>query len=382
MNTFHLIIKEALHRKMNFLLSLLAVITAVALFVFFFTTGKASKNETRVVMRDIGYNLRIIPKKTDMNKFWANGFSESVMSEEYVYKLASQKNFSYNHLVAILHKKVVWRDKEVILSGISPEVCPPDKKRPSMTFTVEEGKVYVGFELSDSLNLQEGEKIEFLGEPFTVAKTLSETGSIDDIRIYGNLQDVQKILGMEGKVNEIKALECVCLTDSPEEFRAKLKRQLAQVLPDAKVIEMRSIAEARQKQRWMISRYFSIIMPFVIVVCAVWLGALAMMNVRDRQYEIGIMRALGYGSGKVASLFLGKAVVIGLLGATLGFVIGTELALAYGAEIFKVTAKMIKPIYSMLGWSIIAAPAFTALSSFIPAMLAVTQEPAFTLRVE
>ena len=205
-------------------------------------------------------------------------------------------------------------------------------------------------------------------------------GSDDDIRIYGHLHDVQKILGMEGRINEIQALECVCFTMSPEEFRATLREQLAKVLPNAKVIEIQSIAIARQRQRWMVEKYFSLIMPFVIIVCAVWIGALAMMNVRERRYEIGIMRALGYSSSKIASLFLLKAVITGLIGAAVGFGIGTGLALSYGPEIFKVTAKMIKPLYGLLGWSIIAAPAFAALSSFIPAMVAVTQDPALTLK--
>ncbi len=63
MKTAHLIIKEIMHRKGNFLLSLLAVVTAVALFTAFFTTGEASKRETTRLMRDIGLNLRIIPKE-------------------------------------------------------------------------------------------------------------------------------------------------------------------------------------------------------------------------------------------------------------------------------------------------------------------------------
>ena len=98
MTTFHLIFKEFIHRKMNSLLSLLAIVTAVALFVSFFTTGEASKRETTRLMRDMGFNLRIIPKETDMDKFWATGFSEYTMQEECVNRFASNKNFAYNHL--------------------------------------------------------------------------------------------------------------------------------------------------------------------------------------------------------------------------------------------------------------------------------------------
>ena len=377
----HLILKESLHRKFSFLLSLLAIITAVALFVSFFTTGEASKRETTRLMRDIGFNLRIIPKETDMNKFWARGFSEHTMPQDYVYRFASQEavGLSYNHLLATLHKRVLWRGMEAILTGISSEVSPPDKPKPAMIFEIERGTVYVGSLLANTLNIRKGDTVEILGKPFTVARCLSESGSEDDIRIFGHLADVQGLLNMEGQVNEIKALECLCRNPSKDTFTI-LKEDLQRILPETKVIRISAIATAREKQRLMVEEYFAFILPFVLVVCGAWIGVLAMMNVRERQYEIGVMRALGYGSGQIASLFLGKAIVIGLLGAAVGFAVGTGLALGFGPDIFEVTAKAIKPLYRLLVWSLVAAPAFAALASFIPTMVAVTQDPAVTLR--
>jgi len=74
-----LIVKEILFRKFNFLLSLLAVSFALAFFVFFFTANKASTRETIRLTRDMGYNLRIIPKDTDMNIFWTTGYSARII---------------------------------------------------------------------------------------------------------------------------------------------------------------------------------------------------------------------------------------------------------------------------------------------------------------
>ncbi len=361
----------------------MAVVMAVALFVSFFTTGRASERETTRLMRNIGFNLRIIPKDTDIDKFWMRGFSESMMPEDYVYRLASQRGISYAHLTAILQRKIVWRGKEAIMMGISPEISPPGKQKPSMSFTVEQGTVYVGFELARALKLRKGDIVDIFDRTFTVEKCLPESGSDDDIRIYGHLRDVQDLLNVEGGINEIKALECLCLTgDSDKSSLSILREQIAQVLPGAKVIRIQSIATARRRQRLMVERYFAFIIPLVLIVCAAWIGVLAMVNVRERRQEIGIMRALGYGSGKIALLFLGKAAIVGTIGAVVGFGIGTALALSYGPDIFKVTAKMIEPLYGLLGWSLIAAPAFAALSSFIPSMVAVTQDPAITLREE
>ena len=79
---------------------------------------------------------------------------------------------------------------------------------------------------------------------------------------------------------------------------------------------------------------------------------------------------------------MGRAVLIGLLGAGLGFAVGTWVSLVYGPEIFKITAKMIKPLYPLLGWSLLGASAFAASGSFIPTTIAVTQDPAVTLSQE
>jgi putative ABC transport system permease protein len=386
MTQLSLVFKEIAHRKVNFLLGSLAVLTAVALFVAFVTTGQAYRRETTRVMRDMGQNLRIIPRETSIDEFWSVGFSERTMPEEYVHRFASLKNYSYTHLTATLQKKVLWRNMNVILTGIVSEVLPLDKSQQSpMTFSVGQGTVYFGFEVARTLGIKKGDVVDILGKPFTVVKCLSETGSSDDIRIYGHLHDIQSILNLEGKINEIKALECLCFI-GPNKTLAEpgvvAKQQLAEILPEAKVVLLQGIAEVRQKQRAAMEGYLAFIMPFILVACGAWIGVLAMMNVRDRQQEIGLMRAIGHGSGKIAMLFLGKAMIIGLLGAIGGFLIGTVLALNFGPEIFKVTAKAIKPEYILLIRSLIAAPAFAALASFIPVMIAVTEDPADTLREE
>ncbi len=123
-------------------------------------------------------------------------------------------------------------------------------------------------------------------------------------------------------------------------------------------------------------------MPLVVVVCGIWIGSLAAVNTRERKHEIGVMRALGYGTGAIVRLILGKAVFIGFVGAMVGFAMGTVLALTVGPDIFQVTAKLIKPMYGLLGWSLLAAPALACLSSFIPAMSATVLDPAEILRHE
>ncbi|MHC4544451.1 MAG: ABC transporter permease [Planctomycetota bacterium] len=364
-----LIFKEIRHRKTNFALGLLGVMMAVALFISFFTAAKASNRETARLMLSLGFNLHIIPKDTNMNEFLLTGLPNKTMPEQYTEILASQKKISYNHLMATLQKKITWRSLDVVLTGLAPEVSPPGRKTPPMKDPIERGNLYVGYRVAKTLGLNESDVVEIKGKTFKVAKCLAESGGTDDIRIQCNLLDAQDILGLPEQISEIQAVDCLCFTPT-DDPASMLRKEIGPLLPEAQVFHTKAIASARAKTRQMVRNLFAVIV-------------LAVMNVRDRQQEIGIMRALGYGSGRITLLFLGKAIIIGLLGAIIGYIVGTVLALNFGPDIFKMTAKtMIRPDMSLLLYSLVFAPVFAAVSSFIPAMIAVTYDPAVTLREE
>ena len=193
------------------------------------------------------------------------------------------------------------------------------------------------------------------------------------------LSDAQKALDLQGRINEIRAIDCLCLEQS-EDAIGMLRSELERILPTAKVTQVKAVAKARNNQRKMANKYFVFIIPVVVIGCLVWLGMMTVINVRDRRAEIGLMRALGYGSSKISLLFLGKSVIIGLIGALFGFLLGTYLALRVGPVIFRLTANQVYPIYSLLVWSIVIAPIFSAFSSFIPTMIAVSADPVVSLR--
>ena len=379
MNLAKMIVKEIAHRKANALLTLLGVLAAVGFFVAFVTMGTAAKRETTRIMRDMGYNLRIIPKETDMEQFLLKGYADQTMPQETVQRFVKQRGITYVHLLATLQQIYDWDGSQVLLTGVASEVSPQDKKKPSMLFEVDPGNLYLGYQVAQTKGLKKGDTVSLDGQEYKIERTLSETGSIDDIRVYANLKDAQEILGKPGQINEIKALDCLCRNPDKETIEV-LREELKEILPEGEVVKIEAIAMARENQRIMMEDYFSLIMSIVIIVCAIWIGTLAMINTRERRYEIGILRALGYGSGQIAGLFLGKAILLGLAGAAVGFFVGSAVAMQAGPEIFKVTAKSIKVEYGLLGWSLISAPLFTALSAFIPAMIAVTDDPAEILR--
>ncbi len=106
MSVVRMIFKEIWHRKINFLLAVLAVTTAVAFFVAFLTAAKASERETARLMLSMGYNLHVIAKEANLGQFLMTGIPDNTMPQSYLDTLARQQSISYNHLLATLDGKV------------------------------------------------------------------------------------------------------------------------------------------------------------------------------------------------------------------------------------------------------------------------------------
>ena len=113
------------------------LVSVSALATAYFTTEKAATRETTRVARDLGFNLRILPRETDMDAYWFQGFSDHTMPEASVDKLASADGvfMTFNHLMASLRQKIIIQDREVVLVGVAPTVTSPDKKKRPMGAT-------------------------------------------------------------------------------------------------------------------------------------------------------------------------------------------------------------------------------------------------------
>ncbi len=377
-----LILKEIKHRKFNFLMGLIGMVTIVALVVFFYTMTRATQKETIRLTRDMGFNVRIIPGDTDINQFWTDGYSNLSMSQDVVDKLVDQKSVNYAHLTASLHKRVQFREKDVVLTGIASEEREPSgAEKSKMIFAIEKDKVYLGYSIANQFNIKEGDVIKVLEQDFEVSKTLSESGSDEDIRIYFNLESLQKLVNMQGQINEVMAINCMCSTKNGDPL-GELRAELQKIAPEADVLMKNNVADAREKQRKMTDKYFIYLFPIILIICALWLGSVTMTNVKERSAEIGIMRALGFTSWKISMQFFLRALLIGFMGAIIGFVIGTILSYQLGPNIFSVAKTYIKPNYIMLLLAVIIGPLFAALSSLLPVLWSVNRDSAELLKAQ
>ena len=424
-----LVLKEIRYRKLSFVLGLISVAVAVGSFVGAITllevhdlrTGQilaekqavlkkqlaTLQDDVRKAMLKLGFNVVILPKDQDLGDWHADDAGSRTMPEDYVHRLAESGVVTVRHFLPSLQQRIFWpeRKRTIILVGTRGEVPNLHKgPREPMVQPVPDGKMVLGHELSRSLGLGIGDRAVLLGRTYTVHRFAEERGNKDDITVWIPLQEAQELLGQEGRINAVLALQCLCAGKGV----AKVREDIARVLPNTQVVEMGTRVLARAEARTRVGEdarasleqekqtrlklrseregIASILTSLVIVACAVWVGFLALSNVRERRPEIGILRALGYRSRQILMLFLSRAVVIGLIGAVLGTVTGllagrqVGLALEEGAIDVGGVGSLLDPMQMVL--ALLMAPLLSMVASWIPSVMAAQHDPAEILREE
>lgn len=415
----HLVVAEIRHRKLHAALLLLSITVAVASLVGALTALRAHDMRTdeiiatkeaqtraqmaeleddyRKIMKELGFNVLILPRDQDLGELYAEQHASAFMPEAYVDTLANSGLMSIRHLLPNLQQKVQWpeRRRTVILTGVRGEV-PLVHRNPlePILLPVPAGTAVLGYELHHSLGLAEGDRIELLGRTFTVSSCRPERGNRDDITIWIDLATAQALLNKPGLITGIHALKCHCYG----ERLGKIRGDIEAVLPATRVVEFASEiitrAEARDRAadmaraavaaerqtrarlRGEAEAFAAVLVPLVVLASGLWMATLSWFNVRERRGEIGMLRAIGLGSGRIVGLFLGKALILGWAGALAGYAVGFA-----GGSIWGGTDDLAR-LYSLpvllLGLGM--APLLSCVSAWVPAVLAAQQDPADILR--
>lgn len=411
MKLWQLVSREIWHRKLNFFLSLLAVVLAVTCAVGFVTLLDAQEQHTkkhvaalddeiRKITKQMGFNVYILPAEQNLADFHSQDFAVKTMPQSYVDRLAESRDVvTINHLRPALIRKLKWpeQNRQVVLMGVSG-VVPfhhRDRKKP-LALPVPKGKMNVGSVLADELALAKGQQVEFLGQKFQVDKIYPPRGNMDDIYVWIDLKEAQNLLNMQDQINLIQALECNCASvDRLAEVQAEISKILG---ADVQVIEMATKAIARAKARTKVKQsgevtlkrwqtFAAIVLPINVAAAGLWVALLSLINIRSRRAEIGIWRAIGFRSRRILTLFLSKAVLIGLVGAVAGIGLGASMghllwdALVGAESDVRVELTSSKTLWLFSG-VLFATPLLAILATWLPALSAANQDPAVVLREE
>ena len=428
MTIWRLIAKEILHRKLNFALGVLSVMAASGIVVAQFTLLRAHdlsterilhakqaeaevrlakmEDDYRKYMKELGFNLLILPKDQDLTEFWQSGFASATMPESAVTKLANSETMLVRHLLPIVQQRIDWPEQKrrIILMGTRGEV-PLAHRKPlePMLLAVPLGKCVVGYELARDLGIKPGQTITLRGKALEVQKVRPERGTAEDATIWVGLADGQELLGLEGRLNAIDALKCHCKGVTPEQVRQQVADIFggevkvilrennvtvrAKARDRAKAVHVEAMAAeraGRDRLRQSRESLAGVIVPAVLLAAAVWIGLLTLSNVRERATEIGILRAIGVRARSVVGVFFTRAMLTGLLGAALGYAAGLAVGVIVERSSPSLRVESAGALFEplLLVIVLVAAPLLAMLASWAPAVLAGRQDPAVILARE
>ena len=396
MTLWRLITREIAHYKLTFALGLISIIAAVGVLVAELTLLDAHDLQTRrilaekeqktreemrrmeddyrIIMKNMGFNLLILPKGQRLDNFYSDGYASKFMPEEYVEKLSNSRIMTIRHLLPSLEQKILWPEQSnrtIILIGTRGEVpfLHRDPKEPILV-AVPTGSIVLGYEIWNSLELKTGDTVRLLGADFQVSTCHSQRGSKDDITVWIDLKKAQQLLNRENEINAILALKCLCVGSD----LVSIRKDISRILPGVQIIEFENKVVAREKARnrakaaadsalaaekkyrSTIRRekeaFASWLIPLIFVGSTALIGLIFLNNVRERKYEVGILRAIGLRSRQIVVIFLAKAFMMGLFGAFAGYVV------------------------------LVTAPFLSCAASWIPAVIASQQDPAVILKEE
>jgi hypothetical protein len=305
------------------------------------------EEDVRRAMARLGATLTIIPEGQSLGDWFAEDYAAKTMPEAFFDRLVAARPSTLDPLTPQLRRRARWPETGwtvIVVGRRAPRAGAESAGSRTSSCTAGPGEACVGHEIHRGLGLKPGASFRLMDRAFQVRECLPETGSRDDITLWLDLGDAQALFGCRGQINEILAAATEASWKRPDGPR----EEVAAALPGTQVIEDRSkllaeklarlhsaqqAAEAlqgerrgrralrseRQRAAWALS-------GVVLLLGAAWMGLLAARNVRERRQEIGLWRALGLTSGRLACLFAARWLVLGGIGVAAGVAVGISVA--------------------------------------------------------
>jgi putative ABC transport system permease protein len=396
--------KELWLRKSQLISALLGITLGIAVIVAIQSVSAVSEKAVKVSLDNLGANILVLPQAASVDDYYSADIDAPTFPEEYVERLATSMLPGVDNLSPKLTRRLKLGETSVILTGILPAnelaskpiwqtaglvgpglnpACDPnnsanqsygyqdERLQRKAIDSLATNEVLVGSVIAQRLNLSEGKVLEIEGRPFTVARIIPETGTVDDNRIYAHLHTVQQMLGTGNQVSAIEIMGCCsAISDG-------LLGKLRNILPDTRITTINQIVSTQIKTNQLMSKITLVFLVIIILVGAITIGNYMWANVEERRREIGILITIGTKRLAIYRLFLSKAILLGVVGGIGGFVVGTGAAMILGPQLAGLHVSPL-PIFLLL--SVGVAVLIALLGSILPVHRAARFDPAVIMQ--
>ncbi len=249
-----------------------------------------------------------------------------------------------------------------------------------------------GARLGDILNIEGPHQ----NLPLRITGILT-TGGAEDDAVVVPLAIAQQLAGKPGQYRQLYVSALTKPEDdfgrrdpatmNPDELErwscspyvSSIAYSIRQVLPGSDVRVIRRVAEGEGRILTRVRTLLWLVTLAALLAAALAVGASSAASVIERRTEIGLMKALGAGSGMVGFLLAAEQLLLAVVGGGVGYAVGIVLARVVGEKIFGAA-----PQPSLLVLLVIVglAAVVTLIGSALPLRRASRYEPAPILRGE
>jgi putative ABC transport system permease protein len=218
------------------------------------------------------------------------------------------------------------------------------------------------------------DRLTLLGREYRVAGVLTPTGGREDGMIFGQLQNVQTLLGKPGQLSLIE-VSALC-QDCPVE---DIVAQIATQLPSAKVSAIQQAVRARTETVARLTRFALAVSGVVLLIASLMIFTTMMGSVIERTKEIGVLRAIGFRRTHIIKGLMLEVTLVSIAGGLLGWTLGVLASWAL-LPYFSQTGLVFGIDAKLAGYSVLAAFIVGAASSIYPALRASRLDPSEAVR--
>jgi len=361
MRLYQIVVKDVTRRKKRMLYASLGVVIGVATIVAVLTIALAGETNIYGQLEKYGANLVVMPAISDIDvglgglslgtlAVGENYISENQLPE--IRQIADDKiraalNIEDEGDIATIAPRLYMgteiKGTSVIVVGVDPQ----QERQLKTWWRIREGEyleqadqALVGAMAADVLELNVGDKIALNGMEVTIAGILEETGSDEDYEVFLGIETAQQAFDKEGLVSsiDVRALCSACPTSD-------IAGSINGNIPGVRAVAVKQIAETEMGMMQKVSKFLLALAGITLAVGCFGVVNTTLSSVHERIKDIGIMRAVGGSRNQIIKIFLYEAIIIGVAGGFLGYVVGTLLAYIVGPLIFDGVAVAYIPRY-------------------------------------
>ncbi|MDP3918376.1 MAG: ABC transporter permease [Nanoarchaeota archaeon] len=384
--------KNMKHRQLRSWLTILGVVIGIAAIVSLISFGQGFENAIVDQFGVLGADrIRVTPEGLTGPPVGVSG-----LTEDDVETVKNTRGVDFAGGVILSYANLKYNNFETpsFIKGIEAENA--EKNQIDVNVIIEEGSWFGQGESGGIVigpNLQElfdkdiylKNSLEINGEKFKVVGILESVGSNDvDQVIYMSMDDIRDLLDKDDEVNAIFA--AVEEGNSLEDVARRMEKDLEKkrgddnfnvFTPDNILNQLGSILG---------------IVQFIlggIAGISLLVGGIGIMNsmytsVLERTKQIGLMKAVGASQTDILSIFMIEAGIIGLVGGTIGIIVGYVFAFSVQGVAYLLGFSYLKIslLWNIIGFSLAFAFIVGMLSGLYPAYKASQLKPVDALRYE